>query len=53
MPPYLKHCSVLLIGCGNMGSAIALALDGVMENLALTVIESDVGKARHRKSTNS
>lgn len=41
-----KRCSVLLIGCGNMGSAIALALDGVMANLSLTVVESDEDKAR-------
>jgi len=41
-----KRWSVLLVGCGNMGSAIALALNGLMANLSLTVVDSDEDKAR-------
>lgn len=46
MSLFSKGCSVLLIGCGNMGSAIALALNGAMANLSLTVIDADEEKAR-------
>ncbi len=44
--PASKRRSVLLIGCGNMGSAIALALQHTAENLDLTVIDPDEARAR-------